>query len=259
MRRTFMTPTTFTFDGVRVNPMPAGSSPCPRMDVVPHPAPEEGAAMPSRSRTAVPAAHVVRLHDPAVLLIDAQPGFFVNVAGREVPPPVAVRWEKLLVMARCLELPTLATFEDPEANGWLSAACDGVWPVHGLRYVKRTFDCCGEPAIAAAVSEIGRTHLLVAGAETDVCILQSVLSLLERGHEIFLLEDCVASSEPHTRPALERMYAAGAVPCTLKTAYYELMKSVEVCRDPASAGAGWESLMSEFSEPESLPDWQPAP
>jgi nicotinamidase-related amidase len=212
----------------------------------------------SEPRTTGAAAHVPRLHDPAVLLIDAQPGFFMNVAGHEVPPPVAARWEKLLVVARCLELPTLATFEDPDTNGWLSDACDRAWPVHGLRYVKRTYDCCGEPAIVAALSEIRRTHLLVAGAETDVCVLQSVLSLLERGHEVFLLEDCVASSEPHTRPALARMYAAGAVPCTLKTAYYELMKSVTVCRDPASAGGGWEALMREFDDPESLPEWQPA-
>jgi len=214
--------------------------------------------MPARTRDTT-AAHVPRLRHPAVLLIDAQPGFFLNVAGHAVAPSVAVRWEKLLVVARCLELPTIATFEDPEANGWLSDACDAAWPAHGLRYVKRTFDCCAEPAIAAALSEIGRTQLLVAGAETDVCVLQSVLSLVDRGHEVYLLEDAVASSEPHTRPALARMYAAGAVPCTLKTAYYELMKAVTVCRDPASGGAGWQALMAEFGEPESLPDWQPAP
>jgi len=201
---------------------------------------------------------ISRLHDPAVVLIDAQPGFFVNVAGTEVPPPVAARWEKLLVVARCLELPTLATFEEPDRNGWLSEACERAWPVHGLRYVKRTFDCCLEPEIAAALLEIQRAQLLVAGTETDVCILQSVLSLLERGHEVFLLEDCVASSEPHTRPALTRMYAAGAIPCTLKTAYYELMKAVTVCRDPQSTGGGWELLMREFDEPESLPEWRPA-
>ena len=214
--------------------------------------------MATERRTGGAVKHVPRLHDPAVLLIDAQPGFFLGVAAREVPAPVAARWEKLLVVARCLELPTLATFEEPERNGWLSEACERVWPMHGLRYVKRTFDCCREPEIAAALSEIQRTQLLVAGSETDVCVLQSVLSLLERGHEVFLLEDCVATSEPHARPALDRMYAAGAIPCTLKTAYYELMKAVTVCRDPETGGHGWELLMREFDEPESLPDWQPA-
>ena len=202
--------------------------------------------------------HVPRLHDPAVVMIDAQPGFFLKVAGDDVPLPVIARWEKLLVVARCLELPTLATFEEPDRNGWLHEACERAWPVHGLRYVKRTFDCCREPEIAAALVEIQRAQLLVAGTETDVCVLQSVLSMLERGHEVFLLEDCLASSEPHTRPALARMYAAGAIPCTLKTAYYELMKTVTVCRDPRSGGGGWELHRREFDEPESLPGWQPA-
>jgi nicotinamidase-related amidase len=201
---------------------------------------------------------VARLQDPAVVLIDAQPGFFASVAGVEPPAPVAARWEKLLVMARCLELPTLATFEEPDRNGWLSEACERAWPVHGLRYVKRTFDLCREAEIAAALVEIQREQLLVAGTETDVCVLQSVLSLIERGHRVFLLEDCVASSEPHTRPALDRMYAAGAVPCTLKTAYYELMRAVTVTRDPKMGGHGWELLMREFDEPESLPEWRPA-
>jgi nicotinamidase-related amidase len=208
-------------------------------------------------RTPHGAAHRARLQDPAVVLIDAQPGFFRGVAGGDVPAPVAVRWEKLLVVARCLELPTLATFEEPELNGWLTEACERAWPVHGLRYIKRTFDCCREPEIVAALAEIGRSHLVVAGAETDVCVLQSVLSLLERGYEVFVLEDCVASSEPHTRPALARMYAAGAVPCTLKTAFYELMRTVTVCRDPEAAGGGWELLLREFDEPEALPEWQP--
>lgn len=214
--------------------------------------------MPTKRRGTRADATIARLTDPAVVLIDAQPGFFRSVAGGDVPAAVAARWEKLLVTARCLELPTLATFEEPERNGWLSEACERAWPVHGLRYVKRTFDCCREPEIASALAEIRRRQLLVAGAETDVCILQSVLSLIERGHQVFLLEDCVASSEPHTRPALERMYGAGAVPCTLKTAYYELMRAVTVCRDPASGGHGWELLTAEFGEPESLPEWKPA-
>jgi nicotinamidase-related amidase len=204
------------------------------------------------------AAHVPRLRDPAVILIDAQPGFFANVAGSEPPGPVEARWEKLLTVARCLELPTVATFEEPERNGWLSPACEEAFPPHGLRYVKKTFDCCRQPEIDAAIAEMRRTNVLVAGTETDVCVLQSVLSLVERGHTVFLLEDCVASSEPHTRPALDRMYAAGAVPCTLKAAYYELMRAVTVCRDPGSAGPGWTALMAEFDEPESLPEWRPA-
>lgn len=201
---------------------------------------------------------IPRLDHPVVLLIDAQPGFFVELAGMVVGDAVEVRWQMLLALCRCLKLPAVATFEEPVRNGWLSERCEREWPADGIRVVKRTFDCCGEPRVVAALAEIGRTQVIVAGGETDVCVLQSVLSLLARGHEVFLLEDCLTSTEPHTRPALARMYAAGAVPCTLKTAYYELVKSVDVCRDPGSVGPGWAELMRVFGKPEALPEWQPA-
>ena len=38
-------------------------------------------------------AGVSRLRDPAVILIDAQPGFFANVAGDGPPAPVVTRSE----------------------------------------------------------------------------------------------------------------------------------------------------------------------
>ncbi|HOT24699.1 MAG TPA: hypothetical protein PLB30_08390 [Thermoleophilia bacterium] len=38
-------------------------------------------------------ARVPRLRDPAVILIDAQPGFFANVAGDGPPAPVVTRSE----------------------------------------------------------------------------------------------------------------------------------------------------------------------
>jgi nicotinamidase-related amidase len=207
-------------------------------------------------RPAKKPARAARLSQPGVVLIDTQPGFLDMMSGS--PEPLLQRLERLLLMADCLRLPTLATFEEPDTNGWLPSRLEQRWPGHGSRFVKRTYDCCGEPQIAAAVAALGRRQLLVAGAETDVCVLQSVLSLLERGSEVFLLEDCVFSSEPHPRPALQRMYAAGAVPCTLKTVYYELMRSVAVLRDPSAGGDGWARLPELFGKPEDLPPWEPA-
>jgi nicotinamidase-related amidase len=196
-----------------------------------------------------------RISQPAVLIIDVQP-HFMDAAG-EAAGWLLPRLAGLLSMAGCLRLPLVATFERPQKNGWLPDDLERAWPQHGLRFVKQTFDCCGEPEIAAALAGLGRRQFLVAGSETDVCVLQSVLSLLERGYEVFLLEDCLFSSEPHTAPAVARMHAAGAVPCTLKTAYYELMRSVAGLDDPAAAGPGWAALLERLPEPEALPEWQP--
>jgi len=211
----------------------------------------------ARSRLDVP-----RLADPAVVLIDVQPGFEAAVAatahGAKLDlSPLMLRFEKLLVMADCLGFPTLATFERPDENGWLPEALECVWPAGGRRHVKQTYDCCGEPEITQAIADMGRTRLLVAGAETDVCVLQSVLSLLERGHDVFLLEDCLFTTEADPAAALRRMEAAGAVPGTLKTAFYELQKTAAVWDDAAVLGPRWERLLPLFGEPELWPVWPP--
>jgi nicotinamidase-related amidase len=175
------------------------------------------------------------------------------------PPPAAVehRWQKLLLICRHLKLPTLATFEEPDANGWLSEACERVWPEHGKRFVKHTFDCCAQTDIMEALEGMGTRQLLVAGTETDVCVLYSVLSMLEQNFSVFLLEDSVTTTEPHPRPALERMYRAGAVPSTLKTTYYELMRTAAPAYRPDEAPAPWRTLVAEFGKPEKLPPWDP--
>ncbi len=75
------------------------------------------------------------------------------------------------------------------------------------------------------------------------------------GLEIFSLEDCVFTSEPDPRPALERMYRSGAIPCTFKTLYYELMARVgEVSQIDRKR-----LLPSDFMWPEALPPRCPKP
>ena len=86
--------------------------------------------------------------------------------------------------------------------------------------------------------------MVVAGAETDVCILQSSLGLLEMGLQVFLPEDCIFTSEHHARPAFERMYRAGVVPCTLKTLFYELTRTVDKDAFPSK----WKTRAGSYSE-----------
>ena len=150
----------------------------------------------------------------------------------------------------------LATFEHPvDKKGTLPARLERVFPVHGQRLTKHTFDCCREPPIRETIQKTTSKQLVVAGAETDVCVLQSVIGLLKLGLEIFLLEDCVFTTEPDPRPALERMYRAGAIPCTFKSLYYELMVGV----GEASQFDRKRLLPSDFMCPEALPPRCPKP
>ncbi|HEY7033220.1 MAG TPA: isochorismatase family protein [Thermomicrobiales bacterium] len=192
--------------------------------------------------------------DLAILVIDVQPSFLDGwMAGAS--EPLLARLEYLLGLATAYDLPCVATFEQPVAKkGWLPDRLEPFFPGHGQRFTKNTFNCCGEDEIAAGLARLGRSQFTVAGGETDVCVLQSVLGLIEAGYRVFLLEDCLFSSEPQVGPAIRRMEQAGAVPSTVKTLSYELRRSV------ASASA--KDVLADrcpglrMAEPEELPVWE---
>ncbi len=163
----------------------------------------------------------------ALILIDVQP-LFIDLMHAE-REPILARIEHLIMLARTFEIPIIATFEYPvERNGWLPERLERVFPPEGGRFVKQTFNLCSEPEIREAVEALGRDQMIVAGSETDVCVLQSVLGLLDMGREVFLVEDCLFTAEPNDGPAVRRLEQAGAVPTTYKTLYFELKRTVAV-------------------------------
>jgi nicotinamidase-related amidase len=179
---------------------------------------------------------MVDRNDLAIVAIDVQPFFLEGWMVGEAEPVLA-RLEFLLALASVYDVPLLATFEQPvETKGWLPERLEPFFPVHGQRYTKETFNCCAEPSIVDAIAALNRGQIAVAGGETDVCVLLSVLGLLEMGKQVFLLEDALFSSEPYAAPAMRRMEMAGAVPSTVKTLNYELRNSVVAPRAEAKIG-----------------------
>ncbi len=197
----------------------------------------------------------VERDDLAIVVIDVQP-FFLEGWMAEETEPLLARLEFLLALATVYDLPLLATFEQPVAQkGWLPERLEPVFPAHGLRRTKETFNCCGEASIVADIAAMARSQIAVAGGETDVCVLQSVLGLLALGKQVFLMEDALFSSERHVGPALRRMAAAGAIPSTVKTLNYELRRSVAAPRAEHAIADRAPGLT--LPEPERLPGWTP--
>jgi nicotinamidase-related amidase len=197
----------------------------------------------------------------AVLVVDAQP-FFLDLAYPDPGDPareaLLVRLEHLLMLAGWAGLPLLATFEKPvEENGWLPDRLERVFPASGRRFVKNFFGSTSEPEIRSALGDLGMQQVAVAGAETDVCILQTTLGLLEMGLEVVLLEDCLFTTEPRPEAALRRMERAGAVPATLKSVAYELVECVDGTPwYPETALPGTSPLPAGFIPPEQWPPRQ---
>jgi isochorismatase family protein len=117
---------------------------------------------------------------------------------------------KLLQAALHLKLPYLVSEQYSKGIGhtveMLSALID---PINVIE--KMTFSCLDEPVILDRLQQQGRRQIIVTGMECHVCVLQTVLDLLDAGYQVFVVDDCVASRTPENRMlGIERMRQNGA-------------------------------------------------
>ena len=129
--------------------------------------------------------------------------------------------QKLIKGAQILEVPILVTEQYPKGLGpthpEVMAGFEAL-SVPKRSLAKTAFGCCGEPAFLKALDELrprlrsGPRQVVVAGIETHVCVMQTVLELIHWGNQAHVSWDAVSGrGEEHRRHALERMASAGAV------------------------------------------------
>jgi nicotinamidase-related amidase len=125
-------------------------------------------------------------------------------------------------------VPVLVTIERPiEHKGRLPARIGQGLGRAATTFEKDFFDLTQEKPIRDHLRRLKKKQAIVAGCETDVCILQSCLGLIELGFDVFVIEELVFSGERNVEAAIVRMKHEGAVFLTYKTLYYELFQAVE--------------------------------
>ncbi|MDO4552550.1 MAG: hydrolase [Bacillota bacterium] len=160
-----------------------------------------------------------------LVLVDFQERLMPAMAGKDELEKAAV---KLAKGCRILGLPVVTTQQYTKGLGptvplLQEALEDAYRPIE-----KTSFSCMGAPAFAEAIEaerRAGRCSIVLAGVETHVCVAQTALDLLDRGWNVFLAADCVASrKEEDKKYALRRMAGAGAVVTTCEAVLFELLK-----------------------------------
>lgn len=127
-----------------------------------------------------------------------------------------------------LGIPVVATLERPvEANGALPPEIGGELTDLSRTFEKGFFDLSREHAIADHIAALNRKQIIIAGCETDVCVLQSCLGLIDQGLEVYLVENLLFSASPDVAAAIARMKAEGAVFMSYKSLFYELAATVD--------------------------------
>ena len=90
---------------------------------------------------------------------------------------------------------------------------------------KTAFSCCDEPEFIRALAETHKQFILIAGIESHVCVLQTVIDLVERGYMPVLLEDCVSSRKANDkRTSVRRMHKEGAIVTGYESIIFELCR-----------------------------------
>jgi len=115
---------------------------------------------------------------------------------------------RLLAAADQLGVPIVMTEQNPKGLGPTVpdlSRPDGSVPV----VTKMEFDACRAGGVLDHLP--AGHHIVVAGCEAHVCVLQTVLGLLDRSRRVYVVADAVGSRRPESKEiALRRLERAGA-------------------------------------------------
>lgn len=71
----------------------------------------------------------------------------------------------------------------------------------------------------------GKRFVILCGIEAHICVLQTVIDLIEHGHVPILVVDCISSRKAYDRKiALKRAEKEGAFLTTYEAVIFELLK-----------------------------------
>lgn len=141
-----------------------------------------------------------------LLIIDIQERLFPVIEQRQALLDHA---DWLLRIARRLDVPVLASEQYPSGLGpTLGQLRERLYEVELVEKIH--FSALRDGALLHRMGG-ERKQFVVCGCETHVCVLQTVLDLLEQGREVFVVADAVGSRRAEDKAlALERMRQAGA-------------------------------------------------
>jgi len=164
--------------------------------------------------------------DKALLfIVDIQERFLPVIAEID---RVIEKTGMLIQAATRLDIPIIVTEQYPQGLGHTAPVILKQLPVSARCFEKSTFSSIGAPGVREYLVETGRTQIMVAGIETQVCINQTAHQLLNMNYSVFLMEDAVSSRNLNDRDiAIAKLRQSGAIPCSAEMALFELLRDAK--------------------------------
>lgn len=90
---------------------------------------------------------------------------------------------------------------------------------------KMSFSCCGDDAFVEKMKALGKQQIIIVGMECHVCVLQTVIELLDAGFTVHLVRDAVMSRRKENwLVGVETARDAGAVITSTEAALFQMLK-----------------------------------
>ena len=126
--------------------------------------------------------------------------------------------------AALFEVPVLYTEQNPKGLG---PTVPEVAPGNATPVLeKATFDATRAAGFSGLLPP--RDDIVVTGCEAHVCVLQTVLGLIDQGKRVFVVADAIGSRKPENKAAaLARMARHGAEIVTTEMVVFEWLGSAE--------------------------------
>ncbi len=169
--------------------------------------------------------HLVEREDSVLVIIDAQ-DCFLDKYDRAKKQRVVAHIAWLAQAAHHLDVPVVAMAEDIQRSGTLNQIVLDALPPDTVVHDKDFFSLVDNEKILEAVEATGRRTAVCVGTETDVCVAQSAIGLLNHGYRVVVLQDAVASLDSDEEIGIGRMRDAGAGVSSVKAIYYEWLRSI---------------------------------
>lgn len=130
----------------------------------------------------------------------------------------------LVEAAKLLDIPVTVTEQYPKGLGQTIDEIKEVLPSYAP-IEKVTFDCCRGNEFLDNIASLRKTHIILAGMETHVCVLQTCLGLMGKGYFVHLVSDAVCSRKKDDYlTGRELMRDAGAVITCTETVLFQLLE-----------------------------------
>lgn len=168
---------------------------------------------------------LVNADDCILVAIDIQDAFLEKLPESKATQVIRrACW--LINVAKWLNIPIVVTAEDMADLGTVHSSIQDCLRNESI-YDKMIFGLAEQVDIMSAIQETKRKTCILIGLETDVCVAQSALGLMQKGYQVIVVADATGSPKKAHKAGLKRIQKAGALIIQTKALYYEWIRTVE--------------------------------